>query len=680
MLINGERIIFNGVNRHEFSAKNGRAITKDEILEDLLIIKKNNINAIRTCHYPNNSYFYRLCDELGFYVIDETNLETHGYWQKLGDESYTKNTLPDNHPQWHDNVISRGEAMLCRDKNHACVIIWSCGNESFGGQTLFDLSNYFRNTDPSRLVHYEGLFHDRRFNATSDMESQMYTRVSDVRKFLKEHDDKPMIMCEYTHSMGNSNGGMNLYTDLAKEGGLFQGGFIWDFADQAFFAKTENSTDYLAYGGDFGDRPTDYNFSGNGIVFADRSLTPKMAAVKYNYQSFELCVTKDSVEIENFNLFTNLNEYETVLTLSKNGVAIYSKSLGKLNLEPKSKASFGYTLPSVYSKKAGEYTIEISIRLLTDTAYAKAGYEIAFEQYVYKVDVNEVTPAVTGKLELCGEPINYAIVGENFRAIFNNERGSLVSLVSNGKELIKAPTTLNFWRAPIDNDNGAFIPNKLGIWKIAGQYAKLVKFNAKKEADCVKVFYTHELCTVPVATVDTVYTVMANGQIDVKMSYKKVEGLPDMPDFGMLFKLYSSVNKIKYYGLGPCENYCDRTQGAKLGLFASTVKEQYVPYLKPQECGNHGKVRHFDIANNLNQGVSFVSKEGELNVSALEFSPFELENALHAYELPNSQTTFVRVSKRPMGVAGDDTWGSHVLEEFANHNENVEFNFSIYVL
>lgn len=173
---------------------------------------------------------------------------------------------------------------------------------------------------------------------------------------------------------------------------------------------------------------------------------------------------------------------------------------------------------------------------------------------------------------------------------------------------------------------------------------------------------------------------MANGQIDVKMSYKKVEGLPDMPDFGMLFKLYSSVNKIKYYGLGPCENYCDRTQGAKLGLFASTVKEQYVPYLKPQECGNHGKVRHFDITNNLNQGVSFVSKEGELNVSALEFSPFELENALHAYELPNLQTTFVRVSKRPMGVAGDDTWGSHVLEEFANHNENVEFNFSIYVL
>ncbi|MDE7478402.1 MAG: beta-galactosidase, partial [Lachnospiraceae bacterium] len=287
MTINGKRIVFKGVDRHEFSGRFGRVPNDDELLKDIVTMKQNNINAIRTSHYPNDSKLYELCDEYGLYLIDECNLETHGAWDMVIKGVWQmERALPGDHKEWEPLLLDRVNSMYQRDKNHPSILIWSCGNESFGGAVIHAMSQKFRELDDTRLVHYEGIFHDRRYNDTSDMESQMYPSVASVKAFLAENRDKPMLLCEYTHAMGNSCGAMHKYTDLTDEEPLFQGGFIWDYVDQSLYHKDRYGNEVLGYGGDFDDSPCDYNFSGNGIVYGgNRNPSPKMQEVKFNYQN-----------------------------------------------------------------------------------------------------------------------------------------------------------------------------------------------------------------------------------------------------------------------------------------------------------------------------------------------------------------------------------------------------------
>lgn len=284
MEINGQRIIINGVNRHEWNPRRGRAITKEDMLADIAILKKNNINAVRTCHYPNQSLWYKLCDENGIYVMDETNLESHGSWQKMGACEPSWN-VPASLPQWKECVLDRASSMLERDKNHTCILWWSCGNESYAGECIRAMSRYFHDTDPSRVVHYEGVFWNREFNDISDVESRMYATPQEVREYLENNPEKPFLLCEYMHDMGNSIGGMESYIRLLDQFPMYQGGFIWDYIDQAIYRKDVDGREVLGYGGDFDDRPTDYAFSGNGIVFADRTEKPAMQEVRYWYSS-----------------------------------------------------------------------------------------------------------------------------------------------------------------------------------------------------------------------------------------------------------------------------------------------------------------------------------------------------------------------------------------------------------
>lgn len=321
MLLNGRRIVFKGVNRHEWNCRTGRAVTMEDMVSDVRAMKQNNINAVRTSHYPNRTEWYDLCDEYGLYVIDETNLETHGTWQRPdGAES----ALPGDRPEWLGAVLDRANSMLQRDKNHASVLIWSCGNESFGGRDIYEMSRFFRETDPTRLVHYEGVFHDRRYPDTSDMESQMYTPAADVAAFLEKHPEKPFIMCEYMHAMGNSCGAMDRYTRMTDVIPQYQGGFIWDWVDQGIETDNCLGERCLACGGDFGDRPSDFEFVGNGLLFADRTPTPKLAQAKGCYQDFDILPDETGVTVKNKSLFTDTADYVLLVELTKNGARVKS--------------------------------------------------------------------------------------------------------------------------------------------------------------------------------------------------------------------------------------------------------------------------------------------------------------------------------------------------------------------
>ena len=466
MTLNGKRIVFKGVNRHEFSSVTGRHVSEEELRKDLTTMKLNNINAIRTCHYPDMSKIYELCDEYGLYMIDETNLESHGSWDVAEMTKDFTYTVPYNKPEWLGMMLDRANSMYQRDKNHPAILIWSCGNESFGGKDIFEMSQLFRSEDPTRLVHYEGVFHDRSYNDTSDMESQMYPSVEAIKEFLAKDNSKPFICCEYTHAMGNSCGAMHKYTDLTDTEPKYQGGFIWDYIDQSIYKKDRYGKEFQAYGGDFGERPTDYNFSGNGIAYGgDREASPKMQEVKFNYQNITAKVSEDKVTVINKNLFVNTDTFDAKVILAKDGKVICTKPLATA-VAPLSEET--YELPIAKQERPGEYTVTVSFHLKADTVWAKAGHEVAFGQYVYQVEKEPVV--CTDEIEIIRSTHNIGIRGAHFEVLFSVLNGGLVSYKYAGREMIESIPKPNFWRAPIDNDCGNLMQMRYAQWKIASMY------------------------------------------------------------------------------------------------------------------------------------------------------------------------------------------------------------------
>lgn len=679
MCLNGKRVIFNGVNRHEFSATKGRAgIDESEMRRDLMIMKDLNINALRTCHYPNSSALYRLCDEIGLYVIDEVNLETHGTWQALGiDMPDNPWILPKDHKEWREAVLARGKAMVERDKNHAAIVIFSCGNEAFGGSIIYELSNYLRERADDRLVHYEGLFHDRSYNDSSDMESQMYSTVEYVKNFLKDHREKPFIMCEYTHAMGNSCGGMKLYTDLTKTEPLFQGGFIWDFVDQAIYRKDNHGHTFLGYGGDFDDFPNDGNFSGNGIVFADRSLTPKCAEVKFNYQPFTLEVLEDSVTITNYNLFTNLNEYDLKATLKINGKIVKEQILGSYDLAPSKSMTISLNgfAKDLFDKTKEEGIICVSV-LRKPGCEEELSRELAFGEAIFG---NYEAPRLKStKFEIVNGFNNVGIRGKNFSYMFSKGKGFLISAKRCNQEIMRYPMQLNFFRAPIDNDVGNKMSHRLGAWKIAGEYSTCVGYNVKEDSGVIKIAFDHKLGGTKDTIVKVIYSIDATGELTIELDYKKSNELPDeMMVFGFELKVKEELNKLCYYAKGPTEGYNDRDNGLKLSIYESEVSKEYVPYLKPQECGNHTKSRYVALTNSHNHGLFISMVDNSFEFSALPYSSSELENAMHIIELPQPSCTHLRINAVQAGIGGDDSWGANILEKYRLQNQDRNFKIKL---
>ncbi len=729
MCLNGKRIVFYGVNRHEFSCDYGRSPRHEEAYLDLCTMKRNNINAIRTCHYPDDVYIYHLCDELGIYLIAENNMESHGRWNSIiaGEISIDK-SLPGDNELYRPMMLDRVTSTFERDKNHPSILIWSVGNESFGGSVIRDMADLFRQKDKGRLVHYEGISWDRRYDETSDMESQMYTSVANVEKFLSEHPKKPFIMCEYMHAMGNSVGGMFKYIDLTERNERFQGGFIWDYVDQSVRTKNRFGEEYQAYGGDIGRRPCDYNFSGNGIVDGTRKPYAKMQEVKACYQPFRIKLTTDAdkkddnylawsedpkelfVKIYNRNLFTDASEYDFFVKAEVLGECTYLEKL-PLSVAPLCEKEIDISNIIEYLSDEYESVVTVFSANREDTAYAESGYENSFGQKVIrrsgKSVIRQNSEYVYDKpFKLIMSHDNIGVSGENFEIIFSKPQGGIASYIYAGKEMIRTIPRPNFWRSCVDNDEGARDPLRMGMWKSASAFQSRISPHGENTYMGVKEDYSYPkviqkdnhvdvtflryVGTFPVSKCTITYRVSNDGTVSVFLDYDKEKNTPDMPEFGFMFFMDADYDHLTFYGYGPQETYCDRVQGGKLSVYESLVSDNVQPYLVPQETGNKVGVRWAKVTDRRGRGLIFSglddnkvcedrysSLPGTMEFSALPYTPDQIDSARHSYELPSIYQTVVRCSLKQMGVGGDDTWGAQAHPEFRIAGERkLHFAFS----
>ena len=672
MTLNGKRIVFKGADRHEFDAKRGRAITREDMLSDVVFCKRHNINAIRTSHYPNQEYWYDLCDEHGLYLIDETNMETHGTWVANNVER-PEDGIPGSHPEWEGACVDRINSMMRRDYNHPSVLIWSLGNESSAGEVFRAMYRHAHTIDPNRPVHYEGSVHMREFEDVTDIESRMYAHADEIERYLNDgspaHTDgpkKPYISCEYMHAMGNSCGNMDEYTALERYP-MYQGGFIWDFIDQAIETKLPDGTTRMCYGGDFGDRPSDYEFSGDGLLFADRKPSPKAQEVKQLYSNVHIDVTKDSVSVKNDNLFTATGDYVFVLSVLADGKPVW-QSTRRFDVPAGETRTFDVAWPvAAYRADARELVLQVSQRLAKATDWAESGYELAFGQAVVPADATATPDTKPADGTITVGRWNAGVRGAGREVLLSRTQGGMVSYTFAGNEFVLRRPAITTFRPLTDNDRGAGHGFERVQWLGAGRYARCVD-NVLEQIDdsTLKGTYTYELATAQRTKVTVSYTAHTDGRVNLHVEYPGEQGgLPTIPAFGIEWTLPVQYTNLRFFGTGPEETYLDRKH-AKLGVWSTNAFADHAPYLMPQETGNHEDVRWAEITDDHGHGMRVSRADGAapFAVSLLPYSSFMLEEAQHQDELPKPKHMFLRVLAAQMGVGGDDSWMSPVHPQY----------------
>ena len=666
MTLNGKRVVFKGADRHEFDAKRGRSITEQDMIDDVIFCKRHNINAIRTSHYPNQERWYDLCDEYGIYLIDETNLETHGSWCLPGDVVTAETAVPGSKARWEGACVDRVNSMMRRDYNHPSVVIWSLGNESYTGDVFRAMYKHVHDIDPNRPVHYEGVTKNRDYDDVTDIETRMYEHADVVEEYLKNDPQKPYISCEYMHAMGNSVGNLDEYTALERYP-HYQGGFIWDFIDQAIYASQPDGSTRLCYGGDFGDRPSDYEFSGNGLVFADRTPAPKAQEVKQLYSNVHIDVTDRSVSIKNDNLFISTGGYQFVLRILADGEPVW-QSERRFDVPADSACTFDVEWPvDLYRANANELLLEVSQRLAEATDWAPAGYELAFGQTV----VAETKAAEDAALPADGIVTvgrwNAGVQGSGREILLSRTQGGLVSYTFDGHEFVLRRPAITTFRALTDNDRGAGHGFERAQWMAAGRYARCVDNVIEQvDEDTLKAVYTYELATPQRTKVTVEYTADTTGRLNLHVEYPGESGdLPTIPAFGIEWTLPVQYSNLRFFGAGPEETYQDRKH-AKLGVWSTDAFKDHAPYLMPQETGNHEEVRWAEITDENGHGlrVSRANGAAPFAVSLQPYSSFMIEEAQHQDELPAPKHMFLRVLAAQMGVGGDDSWMSPVHPQY----------------
>lgn len=677
MLVNGQEIMFKGVNRHDFTCDHLRATDYDDLMHSVLMMKKYNINSVRCSHYPNNPLWYELCDEYGLYMIDETNLETHGTWHYGQREE--EETLPASKTEWREAVVDRARTMVMRDKNHPSICMWSLGNESFGGQNFIEMREEILKIDQSRVIHYEGTCHFRRFEHATDVESEMYTRPWNVVGNINRNNDKPFILCEYSHAMGNSCGGLHDYWKLFYTYPSLQGGFIWDWIDQAIRTTSPEGKEYLAYGGDFGDTPNDGTFAGNGLLFADGKVTPKLIETKKCYQNMwfkDADICNGRVRIHNQHLFTNLNEYDFKYKIEVNGEVIGEGEF-EADVKPLTKkvVSMGFTVPE---EREAEYAITVSAHLKNDTLWAQKGHEVAFEQFVlpYEKKTDDVI-AMEGSVAFKEADDSVCVEANGVKVVFDKTTGNMVSYMVDGTEMLYAPVSQNYWRAMTDNDKGARLYKRSATWREAGSNAELVNMEITQGEGAVVIDCEYTLPTEKESKSKFTFVMTGDGKLHVAGNLTPALMDADIPCVGMIIPMAPQYDVMNYYGMGPHENYIDRNVSAKLGIYTNTVEEQRTHYLVPQENANKTGVRWAEFVNRDGVGIR-IDADSVLEISPSYYTPLETEEYDHDYKLPEPCKVCYKVNCRMMGIGGDDSWGSRPLVQYKNQT-NWEYNYTFII-
>jgi beta-galactosidase len=673
-LLNGKPILFKGVNRHEHDPETGHVISKEDMLRDIQIFKEYNINAVRTSHYPNDPYWYELCDEYGIYVIDEANIESHGMGYDLS------RTLA-NKPEWLKAHLDRTERMVERDKNHPSILIWSLGNEAGNGWNFYNTYRLAKKMDDTRPVQYERAGHEW----NTDLYVPMYATPEAVERYArKKRYKKPLIQCEYAHAMGNSMGGFKEYWDLYEKYDKLQGGFIWDFVDQGI-KTVKNGKEIFAYGGDFGpeDVPSANNFLNNGLVQPDRKPNPHIYEVKHIYQNVKFYandLSNKKVDIKNWYFFRDLSNYKINWEILADGISVEKGTIEELNVAPQQTKTLNIPFKTAF-KNGVEYFLNLKVILKKEEPLLKAGYEIGHEQF-------QLTKINLGKPVETDIPLSYKtkgdqirVEGADFNMDFNKSEGTMTSFVYKGTSLIEKGPEVNFWRAPVDNDYGARSQKKYKEWKNLGKSEK-VKAEVKQISKSkVQITFTRSLFEGDAIYTQT-FTVDGSGAVEVSNDLKALKGKhSDLFKFGNEMVLPQSFKTITWYGRGPVESYTDRQHAAKIGLYTGSIADQYFPYIRPQDTGNKIDVRWAELKAD-NGTVLKIFGEDPLSVSALNFSRDDLDSGdektqKHAGELTPRKEVFVNIDGFQQGLGSINSWGAKPLELYMLHYKPYHYSYWI---
>ncbi|MCD6338677.1 MAG: DUF4981 domain-containing protein [Verrucomicrobia bacterium] len=629
LLLNGKPIYIKGVDRHEMDPDKGYAVDRDSMIRDIVLMKRHNINTVRTSHYPNKPEWYELCDLYGIYLIDEANIESHGVGYN------PKRTLAAK-PAWKAAHLERTRRMVERDKNHPSVIIWSLGNEAGDGPNFVATYTWIKERDSSRPVQYEraGLA------SHTDIYCPMYPTPSRLERYATGNPDRPLIMCEYAHAMGNSVGGLADYWQVIKRYPALQGGCIWDWVDQALRARDAQGREYWAYGGDFGPpgTPSDGNFNCNGLVLPDRAPEPEMEEVRKVYQNvaFEPAdLAAGKIRLRNENCFISLEGFRGRYTVTRNGRLLRQGAFSPMKLGPGESGVVTLDLPPLPSEPGTEYFLNVALELAKPTRWAPAGYVTAWEQFKLPVAAPPPPPLPRGPaLETLESPEEVRVLGRDFSVAFDRASGALKSFIAGGRELLVRPLAPNFWRAQTDNDSASrdMMRKELGVWERAAAERKVSGLVVEQpRPDTVRVRFDGEMIDGRVKWTQEC-VVRGQGAVLVSMAIDPDKELPEIPRVGMQGAIAGWMNRMTWFGRGLCENYWDRKSGAAVGLYSGRIEQLLHGYVRPQENGNREDVRWAAWHDAMGRGLMAVAGKQWIEASAWPYTMEDLEKARHVNE------------------------------------------------
>lgn len=681
ILVNGQPVLFKGADRHEMDPDGGYVVSRERMLQDILRMKQLNINAVRTCHYPDDNLWYDLCDQYGIYVVAEANIESHGM-------GYGKETLAKN-PSYKKAHMERNQRNVQRGYNHPSIIFWSLGNEAGYGPNFEQCYTWIKNEDKTRAVQYE----QAGTNEFTDIFCPMYYDYDACKKYSEGNIDKPLIQCEYAHAMGNSQGGFKEYWDLIRKYPKYQGGFIWDFVDQSNHWKNKDGIDIYGYGGDFNKYDaSDNNFNDNGLISPDRRPNPHAHEVGYFYQSIWTTpgdLSKGEIKVYNENFFRDLSAYYMEWQLLANGAVMQTGVVQDLNVAPQQTATLKLNLNTEKICPCKELLLNVTYKLKAAETLMPAGSTVAYDQLTirpYTAKALELKNQKASNLDIVVPVIkdndhNYLIVeGENFIIEFNKHNGYLSRYEADGMQLLNpgAQLTPNFWRAPTDNDYGAGLQHRYAVWKNPGLKLTSLKQSIENEQAIVQAEY--EMKAVK-GKLFLTYVINNEGAVKVtqKMEAGKEEKVSDMFRFGMQMQMPENFNEVEYYGRGPVENYADRNHSTLIGKYRQTVAEQFYPYIRPQETGTKTDLRWWRVLNISGNGLQFVG-DAPFSASALNYSIESLDDGVqkdqrHSPEVAKAPFTNLCIDKVQMGLGCVNSWGTLPLEKYRVPYQDYEFSF-----